>query len=163
MPSRILKESICTSDTINRLSYEEETFFYRLIVNCDDYGCMDGRLQILRAKCYPLRITEITDDILNAWLTKLQCVGLVKVYHHEEMPYIFLPTWGNHQQIRAKRRKYPEPPSNGQSSDNIGNHLQSSEIVCTRNPNQSISSQSESESNQLSGLSIRKKGKKIKI
>ena len=49
MPNRIIKESICTSDTIDQLSPEEEIFFYRLIVNCDDYGRMDARPQILRA------------------------------------------------------------------------------------------------------------------
>ena len=47
MPNRIIKETICTSDTIERLTPFEETFFYRLIVNCDDYGRMDARPAIL--------------------------------------------------------------------------------------------------------------------
>ena len=36
MPNRILKESVCTSDSVNKLSWFEEVLFYRLIVNCDD-------------------------------------------------------------------------------------------------------------------------------
>ena len=37
MPNRILKESICRSDTIDHLTWFEEVLFYRLIVSCDDY------------------------------------------------------------------------------------------------------------------------------
>ena len=59
MPNRILKESICTSDTIDQLSWFEEVFFYRLIVNCDDYGRMDARPAILKARLFPLKsVTE---------------------------------------------------------------------------------------------------------
>ena len=36
MPNRIIRESICTSDSIDKLSWFEEVLFYRLIVNCDD-------------------------------------------------------------------------------------------------------------------------------
>ena len=52
MPNRILKESICTSESIDRLSWLEEVTFYRLIVNCDDYGRMDARPPILRARLF---------------------------------------------------------------------------------------------------------------
>ena len=36
MPNRIIRESICTSDSVDKLSWFEEVLFYRLIVNCDD-------------------------------------------------------------------------------------------------------------------------------
>ena len=51
MPNRILKDSICTSPNIDRVDRDAEVFFYRLIVRCDDFGRMDARLPILRAKC----------------------------------------------------------------------------------------------------------------
>ena len=35
MPNRILKDSICTSETIEGLTDAEEVFFYRLLVQCD--------------------------------------------------------------------------------------------------------------------------------
>ena len=57
--NRIIKESICASDTIDQLTYFEEVFFYRLIVNCDDYGRFDARLPILKARLFPLKsVTE---------------------------------------------------------------------------------------------------------
>ena len=55
MPNRIIKESICTSDSINQLTPFQEVFFYRLLVNCDDYGRLDARPEVLASKLYPLR------------------------------------------------------------------------------------------------------------
>lgn len=43
MGNRILKESICTSENIDALSYFQEVFFYRMIVKCDDFGRVDAR------------------------------------------------------------------------------------------------------------------------
>ena len=54
MPNRILKESVCTSDSVNKLSWFEEVLFYRLIVNCDDYGRFDGRVSIIKNRLFPL-------------------------------------------------------------------------------------------------------------
>jgi len=101
VPNRIIKESICTSDTIDKLLPEEEIFFYRLIVNCDDYGRMDARPQILRAKCFPLRLDQVDDSKIINWLHRLVNVGLVQLYKIEEREYIQVVTWNNHQQIRA--------------------------------------------------------------
>ena len=55
MPNRILKESICTSGSIDDLSWFEEVLFYRLIVNCDDYGRFDGRTAIIKNRLFPLK------------------------------------------------------------------------------------------------------------
>ena len=48
MPNRIIKESVCRSDSIDSLSWFEEVLFYRLIVVCDDYGRFDGRPGVSR-------------------------------------------------------------------------------------------------------------------
>ena len=58
MPNRIIKESICRSDSIDSLSWFEEVLFYRLIVVCDDYGRFDGRPAVVKGSCFPLK-----DDI----------------------------------------------------------------------------------------------------
>ena len=47
MPSRILKESICTSESLAYLSAEAEVLFYRLIVKADDFGLYYGSPKIL--------------------------------------------------------------------------------------------------------------------
>lgn len=101
MPNRILKESICRSDTIDQLSWFEEVLFYRLIVACDDYGRFDGRPAIIRGTCFPLK--DITNKTIADALQKLTSVGLVREYYVQGRPYLHMATWGDHQQVRAKK------------------------------------------------------------
>lgn len=108
MPNRILKESICTSDSIDMLSWFEEALFYRLIVNCDDFGRFDGRAAVIKSRLFPLK-DGVTVKAVEAALNKLVIAGLVVLYVFEDKPYLHLPTWDKHQQIRAKRSKYPAP------------------------------------------------------
>lgn len=131
MPNRILKESICTSETIAALKPEEELFFYRLLVNCDDYGRMDGRGAILRARCFPLVADRITEASIEEWLEALAKVGLIRLYVVGGRRYLQVVTWEKHQQIRAKKSKYPGPPP----SDGICNQMLSNDDICPRNPN----------------------------
>lgn len=142
MPNRILKNSICTSDTIDQLSWFEEAVFYRLIVNCDDYGRMDGRPKILKSMLFPLKDRLSVKDVENA-VQKLADVGCVGLYTVKGKPYLYLPAWESHQNIRAKKSKYPEPEKGTQTSSHcssvhndeiICDHLNSDEIKCPRNP-----------------------------
>ena len=109
MPNRIIKESICTSNEIDALKPEEEILFYRIIVNCDDFGRMDARLPILRAKCFPLRIDSVKDKDIRAWMDSLIKQGLIFIYEVDGKEYLQMSTWEKHQQIRAKRSKFPAP------------------------------------------------------
>ena len=134
MPNRIIKESICTSPNVDRLSREAEVFFYRLIVQCDDFGRMDARLPILRAKCYPLQIDKVNETDIATWLGELQSAQLVLLYSDDAGgEYLHMQTWSKHQQVRAKRSRYPEPPA----FDSNGNHLIADDSICPRNPIQS--------------------------
>lgn len=135
MPNRILKESICTSDTISKLSWFEEICFYRLIVNADDYGRFDGRLPILKSRMFPLE--DVTEKQIGDAINKLRSAGIVTTYTVEEKPYLQIVTWANHQQIRNKRSKYPSIDDADSVSDINGNHLISIDIKCPRNPIQS--------------------------
>lgn len=107
MPNRIIKESICTSDTIDLLSWFEECFFYRLIVNCDDYGRMDARPPILRANLFPLK--TVTDKQVETALQSLRTAAMIDLYVVNGRSYLQLRTWGNHQTVRNQRSKYPAP------------------------------------------------------
>lgn len=143
MPNRILKESICTSDTIDGLSWFEEVLFYRLIVNCDDYGRFDGRPAIIKNRLFPLKESITVANISKAVKT-LASAGLVIMYAFDDKPYLFLPTWNDHQIVRAKRSKYPQPPtaedcadSETQSHESTCNHMHADVSVIQSNPIQS--------------------------
>lgn len=124
MPNRILKESICTSDSIDNLGWFEEVLFYRLIVNCDDYGRFDGRPAIIKNRLFPLK-ENLTAKTVAGAIEKLASAGLVTLYVFEGKPYLYLPTWNHHQVVRAKSSKYPAP-------ENVIERMKSSEIICNQ-------------------------------
>ena len=149
MPNRIIKESICTSENIDQLSAFQETFFYRLIVNCDDYGRMDGRPKVLSSRLFPLRdikLSQIT-EAMNALLA----AELIILYEKDGHLYIQMKTWDHHQTIRAKKSKYPDiNDENVQilTSEFNCKQMNADASKCSRNPIHSnpIRIQSESES-----------------
>lgn len=131
MPNRFLYEKICISESVDDLSWFEECFFYRLIVNCDDYGRFYARPAILKSRLFPLK-SGITEKVIENCLNKLSSVGLVKVYMYDFKPYLQLVTWGKYQQTRAKESKFPEPPKNDNfnAHDNTCNQMISDDIKC---------------------------------
>lgn len=139
MPNRIIKESMCVSDTIDKLSWFEEVFFTRLLVNCDDFGRMDARPQILRSRLFPLK--NVTDKQMEQALQSLRSAGIVDLYVVDDKPYLQMRTWERHQQIRTKKGKYPAPCNDVKSSDINCNQMISSDSKCC------VESESEYESN----------------
>jgi hypothetical protein len=153
VPNRILKESICTSDSIASLSLEAEQLFYRMIVNCDDYGVLDARISILKSRCFPLISSDITDEQMKSRLKEIADQNIIIFYENSGRYYIKMVSWENHQQIRAKRPKYPlitDNNSNLISSDIICNQMISNVTVIQSNPIQSNPIR-ESESNLYVG------------
>ena len=136
MPNRIIKESICVSDSIDSLSWFEEVLFYRLIVNCDDHGRFDGRTAVIKNRLFPLKDTLTTKAVGEA-INKLASAGLVVLYVFEDKPYLYLPTWETHQTIRAKRSKYPDPADGNVVDENTCNQMKADASKCPRNPIQS--------------------------
>ena len=142
MPNRIIKESICTSENIAALSMGAEVLFYHLIVKADDYGVYFGNEQIIRSTCYPLKTDEIKLKQVESWLNELVSAGLVNAYIAEDgKKYIQFAKWSKHQQIRAKRSKYP-------IMDDSCNQLIADDCKCHRNPIQSNPNPIQSESAQ---------------
>ena len=107
MANRIIKESICRSDEINNLSWFEEALFYRLIVNCDDFGRFDGREKVIKGSCFPLK--DIPDSEINAAVDNLAAQGLLVKYEAKGKIVLQLTSWEKHQRIRNKVPKYPGP------------------------------------------------------
>jgi hypothetical protein len=113
MPNRILKETICTSESIDQLNWFEEVLFYRLIVSCDDFGRYDGRPAVLKGKLFPLK--NVTIKQLEEALDSLSKTSIVLRYAVSGKSYLQLVTWDKHQTRRAVKSKYPSP-SEGQVS-----------------------------------------------
>lgn len=105
MPNRIIKESICTSDSIASLSWFEQALFVRLIVLADDYGAYDGRPAIIKGQGFPL--ASVTEKQISEALSTLVTAGIVTLYTVSGRPYLQLEGWADHQRVRNSRHKYP--------------------------------------------------------
>ena len=134
MPNRVIKESIKRSPQIDSLTWFEEVVFYRLIVTADDYGCLDGRITLLKNELFPTKDT-ITKRSIEDAIQKLASVGLLRLYEVSGMPYIALPTWERHQRIRNKYRKYPPPPPEEDLTANRGQMTANCPYESESNPN----------------------------
>jgi hypothetical protein len=99
-----------------------------LIVNCDDYGCFDARPQILKSRLFPLR--TVSEKQITSALQKLSKADIIQLYLHDQKPYLQFVTWGNHQQIRARKHKFP-------AFDSVCDQLISDDCKCSPNPIQS--------------------------
>lgn len=143
MPNRIIKESICTSEDIASLSMGAEILFYHLMVKVDDFGVYFGNEQIIKNTCFPLKSSEIKVKQVESWLNELVKAGLLFAYVAEDgKKYVQFTKWAKHQQIRAKKSKYP-------LFDSTCNQLLADDDNSCRNPIQyeiqSISAQSADE------------------
>lgn len=108
MPNRIIKESICDSERINKLTPIEEVTFYRLLVNADDYGCFDAREAVVKSRLFPLKDAMKLSEV-GKILDRLAEVGLIVRYTKDGKPFLCVNKWGEHQRLRVSRHKYPTP------------------------------------------------------
>lgn len=92
---------------MDSLSWFEEVFFYRLIVNADDFGCFDARPAMLKARLFPLK--TVSDKQINDALLTLEKLNVIMLYTHDGRRFLYFKNWDRHQQQRTKKRKYPEP------------------------------------------------------
>lgn len=153
MPNRILKESVCASDTIDGLSWFEEVLFYRLIVNCDDYGRFDGRPQYIKNRLFPLK-ENLTNKAVSTALDSLANAGLVVLYEFEGKPFLYLPTWNAHQSIRAKKSKYPDPTNCATPSESICKQMNADVTVIQSNTKSNANNSTESQAPSVLTLTL---------
>jgi len=108
MPNRILREGILTSDRLESLNWAEEVFYRRLMSVVDDYGRYYSRPALLRASCYPLLLTKVSDSDIEKWLTACVNAALIRVYPAVDgKSYLELIDFK--QQVRATKSKFPDP------------------------------------------------------
>lgn len=106
MPERIVRPGILTSDPINSLSWPAECFYRRLMSVVDDYGRFDGRVSVLRANCYPLKLDHVSDADVRKWRSETVEAGVVSVYEVEGKEYVQVEKFN--QRMRGKPR-WPAP------------------------------------------------------
>ena len=111
LPNRIIKESICYSDDLDKLTPFAETVFYRLLVNVDDYGRIDARPNFLKSKLFMTK-QGVTEKAITEAVAQMACIDIVRTYEVSGRGYLYFPKWQLHQRIRESKEKYPAPPLN---------------------------------------------------
>lgn len=110
MPSRIIRDSICTSPTLDALSDGAERLFWRLVTIADDYGRFEADPRIILGKCFPMKIGTLKPEKVADWFQEMVKVDLARQYRVNDRLYGYFPTWEKYQRIRAKESRYPPPP-----------------------------------------------------
>ena len=136
MPNRLLKETIRTSKKVNNLSDFLFRIWVYLVTYVDDYGRGSADPEILKGFVFP-RKKGITEQQIEEALCSLANSGMITLYEADGEPYFYFPNWEKHQQIRAKKSRFPAPESRPQARDINGYQMISDDCICTRNPIQS--------------------------
>ena len=129
MPTRMLHEKVCVSTTLADLTAEEERFFYRLLVKCDDHGRYHAHASILLGALFPLQLDHITAEMVGAWRDRLESVGLLQTYEADGREYLVISSWSEYQRQRGNKPKFPDPP---QSAADCGEQPQSAARASSR-------------------------------
>lgn len=153
MPSRLIKDSIHASESVNKMTDFQFRLWVNLITYVDDYGRGDARPAVIRGTCFPLR-ERMTNKDIDAALEALAGIGCISLYTVDGRPYLYFPTWESHQNVRNKKSKYPAPEDGNKQLQTIENNckqLNTNVPVIQSNP---ILSESESISESVSESSL---------
>lgn len=114
MPSRIVREAILSSEKVSSLGWAEEVLYRRLMSIADDYGRHEANPKLLRSKCYPMQIDDVTVDQVAKWLNACHKAKVLEVYQVNGKMYLQINNFG--QQLRSAS-KCPPPDSDTSASD----------------------------------------------
>lgn len=103
MADRYLRDALLQSDRWNALSLDAQNLYIRLLMIVDDFGCYDGRDNVIAQQAYYLGRHEALP------LGALHECGLIMRYTNAGKQYLALTRWS--EGLRGKR-KFPAPPTN---------------------------------------------------
>src|SRR6266403_3333098 len=115
LPSRILRESIVTSESVASLEPDVQDRLPRYFLLADDFGCFLASAPIIHGHIYPLR-PDVTHNRIEDDLKAFADVGIVQLYLGPDgRQYGCFPNWTTHQRPArpSSKRKYPKPPKPG--------------------------------------------------
>ena len=111
MPERMLRDWT-DSEAVDKLSWQAECLFVRLIMKADDYGRYHGNPKLLRSLLFPLK-DGLRDADISRWIAECETAGLLRVYTDKVSgkPFIEIRKFG--QRVKeCTKSKFPEPPKN---------------------------------------------------
>lgn len=107
MANRVLRDWT-DSKKVDKLSFQEEVLFVRLIMKADDYGNFNAEPHMVKSLCFPRKDGIRCNDI-SAWLSNLEATGLILTYQSNGDSFLHIKDFK--QRLDRAKRKYPPEPS----------------------------------------------------
>jgi hypothetical protein len=108
VPNRYVRESAIESESVEKLSWQAEVFWRRLLNRVDDFGRFTANPELLRASLFPLRLNKVSAADIGKMLLECEHADLVSTWKGDGgKAYLVLHKW---EKGRAKESKYPVPP-----------------------------------------------------
>lgn len=114
MPSRILRESFVTSESVASLAPAVQDRLPRYFLLADDFGCFLVQPAVIRGRIFPLR-SDVSAETVESDLADYARVGIMQLYcGNDGKRYAWFPHWSEHQRPprAGSVRKCPAPPAN---------------------------------------------------
>ena len=108
MPNRIIKETIRTSKSVNRMTDFQFRLWTYLITYVDDFGRGSADPEIIKGFVFPKR-SSVTEKTIEKTLQELATMGSLILYKVDGDAYLCFPNWETHQTVRNKKSKFPAP------------------------------------------------------
>jgi hypothetical protein len=106
MPRRMLRDWT-NSEQVDKLTWQAEVLFTRLIMKADDYGRFYADPRLIKASLFPRRLDRVRDADISRWLTECQESGLIAVYEAQSKTYLEIKNFG--QKKVHMKADYPPP------------------------------------------------------
>jgi hypothetical protein len=95
MSNRYIKDSIWTSVNFNKLSFEAEAYFYRILLATDDWGCLEIAPLVIKGKCYPLK-KSVSESDISKWNQELVTNNLIRIWEDNNRQYAQFVKFADH-------------------------------------------------------------------
>lgn len=141
MPNRILRDWTY-SDLIDKVSFQAEVLFTRLIMKADDYGSYYAKPKLINGSCFPLK--DIRESDISRWLQELASAGLIVFYRAENKDFLHIVNFN--QRLRSMKKCFPQIPENV-----LNKHLRAScqqvdrELTASCQPEEEVETEEETE------------------
>ncbi len=110
MPNRNIRESIVTSETLEKCSAEAERLFFRLTVVADDTGRFNADSRVVLARCFPLFAGKWKPEKVGRWIDELAKHKAIVLYTNgTPNRYGYFPSWAKYQRVYGHPSKFPNP------------------------------------------------------
>lgn len=143
MPQRFLKPGITNSDRWNRVSFQAQSLFIRLLTMVDDYGRCDGRHAVILGQCFSVWNAnnprhQIDLQQLSGFLQEIAASGLIETYVADDKSVLQITQWTERIRDGVKERwpcrKLQQNPAEKKASSSPSSSSSPPSSICTPPP-----------------------------